>query len=108
MKYLAVLGRLPNISLAELISLFGDSVKKIAPNLAVFESEKNPDITRLGGTMKIGSLLSGNPIDFLLNLKDKNGTPIDHKIVIGISDYSKNGNRRKSSAEAMKLKKILA
>ncbi|MBQ6486349.1 methyltransferase domain-containing protein [Candidatus Saccharibacteria bacterium] len=108
MKYLAVLGRLPNISLAELISLFGDSVKKIAPNLAVFESEKNPDINRLGGTMKIGSLLSGNPIDFLLNLKDKNGTPIDHKIVIGISDYSKNGNRRKSSAEAMKLKKILS
>ena len=108
MKYLAVLGRLPNISLAELSRLFGDSVQKIAPNLAVFESAKNPDINRLGGTLKIGHLLEENPIDYLLNLKDDNGKLIDHKIVIGISDYSKNANRRKSSAEAMKLKKILS
>lgn len=108
MKYLAVLGRLSDISLAELSALFGNSVKKIAPSLAVFESEKTPDINRLGGTLKIGKLLAEKPIDYLLNLKDDNNEPLTHKIIIGVSDYSKNANRRKSTAEAMKLKKILS
>ena len=66
MKYLAVLGRLSDISLAELAAQFGPSVEKIAPNLAVFESDDIVDINRFGGTLKFGRLLTENPIDFLL------------------------------------------
>ena len=52
MKYLAVLGRLPKLSLAELESLF-DSVEPQTPALATFLSDQTPDINRLGGTQKI-------------------------------------------------------
>ena len=48
MKYLAVLGRQPEISVAELEALFGE-IKKISNKLAVFKSEKKPEIDRLGG-----------------------------------------------------------
>ena len=102
MKYLAVLGRLSNISLAELSAQFGDSAKKIGPGLAIFESDQVPDISRFGGSVKFGELISASPIDYLLKL-DFSG-----KFVIGISDYSKGANRRKSNAEAMKIKKILS
>lgn len=52
MKYLAVLGRQPKISLAELESLF-TNVKLVAPELAEFSAEKEPEIGRLGGTLKL-------------------------------------------------------
>lgn len=108
MKYLAVLGRLSDISLAELTAFFGDSVKKIAPSLAVFETDKTVDINRFGGTMKFGQLIAGDPVDFLLNLKDADGKDFSGKIVLGVSDYSKGASSRKANSEAMKLKKILS
>ncbi|MBR1874912.1 methyltransferase domain-containing protein [Candidatus Saccharibacteria bacterium] len=101
-KYLAVLGRLSNVSLAELTSQFGESVRKIGPNLAVFESDKKPNINYFGGSVKFGELLTTSPVDYLLSL-DFSG-----KFIIGISDYSKDSNRHKSQAEAMKIKKILS
>ena len=108
MKYLAVLGRLSDISLAELTAFFGDSVKKIAPSLAVFETDKTVDINRFGGTMKFGQLITSDPVDFLLNLKDVDGKDFSGKIVLGVSDYSKGASSRKANSEAMKLKKILS
>ena len=107
MKYLAVLGRLSNISLAELAAQFGDSVKKIAPELAVFESDKPVDINRFGGTLKFGRLISENPVDYLMNLNTKNG-PFTGKFTIGVSDYSKGARKFKSQGEALKIKKILS
>ena len=101
-KYLAVLGRLSGLSLAELSAQFGNSVRKIAPSLAVFESETRPDINRFGGTIKFAELLSTSPVDYLLSL-DFSG-----KFVIGVSDFSKGSNRKKSLNEAMKIKKILS
>jgi hypothetical protein len=62
MKYLAVLGRLPKLSLAELESLFtevkpllerGANSRQNSPVLATFESAELPDINRLGGVQKI-------------------------------------------------------
>ena len=107
MKYLAVLGRLSDISLAELAAQFGSSVKKIAPNLAVFESDDIVDINRFGGTLKFGRLLTENPIDFLMQLKN-GGEKFTGKFTIGVSDYSRNASSRKSQSEAMRLKKIIA
>ena len=100
MKYLAVLGRQPKISLAELESLFRD-VKPSSQNLAFFESGKIPDINRLGGTLKIAKLLDKQPIDLLRDLPEG-------KITLGVSDYSRGTNARKAGGEALKLKKIMS
>lgn len=107
MKYLAVLGRLSDISLAELSAFFGDSVKKIAPNLAVFESDKNVDINRFGGSLKFGRLISEKPVDYLLNLNDENGK-FAGKFTIGVSDYSKGAKKFKAQGEALKIKRLLS
>ena len=122
MKYLAVLGREPAISLAELSSLF-DNVKQISSILALLNIRTGdgpgggpplslrcgggegpagpvPNINRLGGCLKLAEKLDTTPLDFLRNLPDG-------KITIGVSDYSKNANKRSATTEALKLKKIL-
>ncbi len=118
MIYLSVLGRQPEISIAELQALFSN-VKKIAPNLATFSllppqndhynsisssaisslSESN-FISRLGGTIKLAQKLEVEPIKYLQNIPAG-------KITIGVSDYSKNASVRTAKNEALKFKKIL-
>ena len=99
--YLAVLGRQPEISIAELEALFSD-VKQISPLLAVFKCQNSvsPEINRLGGSLKIAKGLEQKPLDFLSNLPSG-------KITIGISDYSKNASPKSATLEALRLKKIL-
>lgn len=112
MKYLAVLGRLPKLSLAELESLFtevepslerGSDLRKNSQNspaLATFESSETPDINRLGGTQKLAVKLEITPLDFLSNLPEG-------KITLGLSDFRTHSSARKAGIEALKLKKIL-
>lgn len=97
--YLAVLGREPELSIAELEAVFG-GVKKISENLAAFEAKKTPDISRLGGSLKLAEKLEQKPLEFLNSLPEG-------KITIGVSDYSKGASRKTVTLEAMKLKKIL-
>jgi len=97
--YLAVLGREPELSVAELEALF-DDVKRISENLAVFENKERPEIARLGGSLKLAEKLEQKPLEFLNNLPEG-------KITIGVSDYSKGASKKTASLEAMKLKKIL-
>ena len=107
MEYLAVLGRQPEISVAELEALFSD-VRKISEKLATFkmmDSDKNcveetDLISRLGGSLKLAKKLDLKPIEFLANLPEG-------KITIGVSDYSKGASKKSASSEALKLKKIL-
>ena len=101
MKYLAVLGRQPEISLAELEAIYGE-VRRVSDSLAVFVSttEFTDNINRLGGTLKLAIELGQKPIDYLSKLPDG-------KITIGVSDYSKTASRRTALEEALKLKKIL-
>ena len=99
MKYLAVLGREPVISLAELSALF-DDVKKISNNLATFTAGPVQLIDRLGGSLKLAIKLDGSPLDYLRDLPDG-------KLTIGVSDYSKNASKKSATTEALKLKKIL-
>ncbi len=102
MKYLAVLGRQPKISLAELESLF-TRVEPHSPALATFFSDQTPDINRLGGTLKLAEALPEGInylVDSLANLPEG-------KITLGVSDFRKNATARKAGAEALKLKKLL-
>ena len=98
MKYLAVLGRQPEISLAELESLF-DNVQQIGDQLATFDAEK-PNINRLGGTIKLAVELGEKPLDYLKSLPDG-------KITLGVSDYSAKSSPHSAKTEALKLKQIL-
>ena len=98
MKYLAVLGRQADISVAELEAQFGKVAKK--GSLAFFECDSVPDIDHLGGSLKLAEKLPNSPIEYLQNLPEG-------KITFGVSDYSAHPNARRASAEAMKLKKIL-
>ena len=102
MKHLAVLGRLSALSLAELESLFTE-VQPHGPLLATFEAAKTPDLSRLGGTQKLGVEIPGGYngiLDYLSNLPAG-------KITLGVSDFRKNTRAFKAQGEALKLKKIL-
>ncbi len=103
MKYLAVLGRQPEISIAELEALFSD-VQQISNQLAVFSTDPQKsrpvDIDNLGGSLKIAEKLEKKPLDFLMNLPEG-------KITFGLSDYSKKVTLKSVKMEALKLKKIL-
>ncbi|MBQ3292760.1 methyltransferase domain-containing protein [Candidatus Saccharibacteria bacterium] len=96
--YLAVLGREPELSNAELEALFGE-IRHLSNNLSLFGSKTTPSINRLGGSLKLAEKLSESPLDYL--------NKTEGKITLGISDYSKNASKKSASAEAMKLKKIL-
>lgn len=121
MRYLAILGRQPEISLAELRAQFGEAeliLDKHAgghasiedtqhrrsvnsgPKIAYFDSLKRPDLTRFGGSLKFGELLSVSPAKFLKGLPEG-------KITLGVSDYSARGSSRSASGEALRLKRIL-
>lgn len=114
MRYLAVLGRQPELSLAEIKALY--NVEPIAfipasneprhplPATAVFDFAKDapsPDLSRLGGTIKLARELEGSPIDYLRSLPEG-------KIVLGISDYSVQARGAFARETAMKFKKKLA
>lgn len=103
-KQIAVLGRQPLISVAELEAKFGADVRIIArsrsnPWLAEFETEKPIEIARLGGILKIAEPVKLD--DFLKNL------PENGKITLGVSDFSKGTNAFKAQKEALRLKKVL-
>ena len=83
MKYLAVLGRQPEISIAELEA-----------------TDFCTDIERLGGTMKLAEKLDERPIEYLQKIPEG-------KITLGVSDYSEKASRKTAATEALKLKKIL-
>ena len=98
MKYWAVLGRQPKISLAELESLFAE-VRLIAPNLAEFQVDAKPELKRLGGSIKLAEPITGPVLDYLLE-----SLPKDHKITLGVSDFSKNATAPRAQHEALRLK----
>ncbi len=101
--FVAVLGRQPLISIAELESLCSN-VRRVAPGLAEFETEVDPKmlINRLGGTLKIAEPITISLVDFWKQL------PETGKIVLGASDFSKGANSYLAQREALKWKRIIA
>lgn len=112
-EFLAVLGRQPRISLAELECLF-DNVRPVAPDLASFrllpsspsfraqDGSVIPDIRRLGGSLKLARPLNISPLDFLRSL------PAEGKITLGVSDFSRGAKPFAAEKEALRFKKALA
>lgn len=100
MKYLAVLGRQPKISMAELEALYGN-VSWLGGGLAIFDTEKKVSIDRLGGSLKLAREIAGTPLDYLIGLPEG-------KITLGVSDYAQGATTRTANQEALKLKKILS
>lgn len=99
-QYLAVLGRQPELSLAELTALFG-SVHSLSSHLALIKTDQKVLIGRLGGTLKLGRRLSRPLVEHLLSLHPSG------KFVLGVSDYSPEASATTAKNLAMKLKKIL-
>lgn len=97
-KYVAVLGRQPRISVAELESLFGE-VKLLAPELAEFQAAEKPDVRRLGGTLKIAEEVKLSELWKSL--------PAEGKITLGVSDFSRGASAYLAQREALKMKRAL-
>ena len=112
MKYIAVLGRLPKISLAEIQAIYDSNAKLIGPELAVFETNKTVSIDRLGGSIKLGQIFGGN---FRELAEAINSRKPEGKITIGVSSYALNLNHKNKKSEvenqvrrkAMELKSLL-
>ena len=104
MNYLAILGRQPEISIAELEAQLPNARFSMSHslNFCYIDTQNDAilDINRLGGTIKIAVKLSEKPLDFLRNLPEG-------KITLGVSDYSSHASKKSATIEALKLKKIL-
>ena len=98
MRYLAILGREPKLSLAELEALFAD-VRQLTSATAIFTAA-DANINRLGGSLKLAMPLAVSPLDYLRSVEDG-------KLTIAVSDYSRHAFTKTATVEALKLKKIL-
>ena len=105
MKYLAIAGRQPLISLAEIQALYDRQAKLLGKNLIIFQTETRvPDINRLGGTIKLGRLFEG---DFKSLTKFLNESHPEGKVILGVSDLSKCAKTSFAFQKSMELKRSL-
>ena len=111
MKYVAIAGRQPLISLAEIQALYDKAARLVGKKLVFFEvnedDEKNisPDINRLGGSLKLGRFFD---TDFSKLAKFLATTHPEGKITLGISDFSKQKKSGLAKQKSMELKRSLA
>lgn len=91
--YIALLGRQPALSIAELESLYG-SVRWFSDTSAVIDTDQPIDIQRLGGSRKIGRVVQTLPLrDWrvtsmkLVSHYTKAWSEYEGKITLGISTY---------------------
>ncbi len=101
-KLVAVLGRQPLISVAELESLC-QNVRLVAPLLAEFETDADPQrlIQRLGGTLKIAQPITTSLEEVWKKL------PESGKIVLGVSDFSRGAKAYNAQREALRWKRVI-
>lgn len=111
MKYVAIAGRQPLISLAEIQALYDKAARLVGKKLVFFkideDDEKNisPDINRLGGSLKLGRFFD---TDFSKLAKFLATTHPEGKITLGISDFSKQKKSGLAKQKSMELKRNLA
>ena len=111
MKYVAIAGRQPLISLAEIQALYDKAARLVGKKLVFFEinedGEENisPDINRLGGSLKLGRFFN---TDFSKLAKFLATTHPEGKITLGISDFSKQKKSGLAKQKSMELKRNLA
>ncbi len=111
MKYVAIAGRQPLISLAEIQALYDKATRLVGKKLVFFEinedGEENisPDINRLGGSLKLGRFFD---TDFSKLAKFLATAHPEGKITLGISDFSKQKKSGLAKQKSMELKRNLA
>jgi len=91
--YIALLGRQPALSLAELERIFGE-VNHFSDTTATFSTDSKPSIERLGGTQKLGLVIAELPTTAwseasraIVNHYAQQWRNRDGKITLGISAY---------------------
>lgn len=111
MKYVAIAGRQPLISLAEIQALYDKAARLVGKKLVFFEIDEDgeenisPDINRLGGSLKLGRFFN---TDFSKLAKFLATTHPEGKITLGISDFSKQKKSGLAKQKSMELKRSLA
>lgn len=107
--WLSILGRQPELSLAELESCFGaGSVTPLSTDAAEVDAPKI-DIDRLGGSQKIGKVLAdlnGLRIDELPSALVPHLPKSDHKINFGLSLYGTKQSGHEVGRLALTVKKL--
>lgn len=111
MKYVAIAGRQPLISLAEIQALYDKAARVVGKKLVFFEIDEDdeenisPDINRLGGSLKLGRFFD---TDFSKLAKFLVTAHPEGKITLGISDFSKQKKSGLAKQKSMELKRSLA
>ena len=111
MKYVAIAGRQPLISLAEIQALYDKAARLVGKKLVFFEVEDTgsvevvPNINRLGGSLKLGRFFD---TDFGKLAKFLAAAHPEGKITLGISDFSKHKKSDLAKQKSMELKRNLA
>ncbi len=101
-----ILGRQPEIGLAELSAVFGNA-ELVLSNVALVETEVEPNIDRLGSVRKVGRVIhntTDNPEKFLI---EKFATLPPAKITLGISHYGPRASAKEAQKTGVFLKKNL-
>jgi tRNA (guanine10-N2)-dimethyltransferase len=101
--YLGVLGRQPEISLAELQAVFGEGSVVRHGELAVVNVDREIDqktFERLGGTIKLAEIVSDD-WNKIINL-----LPTDGKVTIGLSAYNTELDVRTITKIAKEIKRL--
>ncbi len=94
-KFIAITGRLPKLSIAELESVFGaENIEIFSAEAVIINSEVTPEqYARLGGSIKLAKILTALPSDWksiekvLAKNMLEHSQYVDGKITIGMSLY---------------------
>ncbi|MFT4532519.1 MAG: tRNA G10 N-methylase Trm11 [Candidatus Saccharimonadales bacterium] len=115
-KTLAILGRQPQLGLAEIESLYGASnVARYGKNTCAINIPSGDiDFNRLGGVVRIAKILTELPStkwsdieDYLLETTPDKAQSIDGKLSFGISVYGLPVNARQVARTALLMKKAI-
>lgn len=112
--YVSILGRQPELSLAELDACF-DHPTRFSRSVAGFTAPTPPDVQRLGGSLKVGKQLFTDKTATrwadieaaLIKHCSAQWQTVDHKLTIGLSVYDLPVTAKQLARTALKLKQRL-
>ena len=111
--YISLLGRQPELSLAELEQCFG-TLERIGDVAATFDSTNIPDIQRLGGSIKLGEVVAeldtadwGKISRKIVQYYADRLADFDGKVTLGVSVYGREVPPRDVQRTGLTLKSAL-
>ncbi len=112
---IAILGRQPELGIAELESLYGDAhILPFGDQACLLDIETSQiDFKRLGGSVRVAKLVTTLPHswtdieNYLISSTPERAASIDGKLSFGISVYGVNVTPRKIAKTALLLKKAI-